>query len=148
MAEDIPLPKRAAKAAWTGLISAVAWILAPAYLSGLLSTYLPSAPIADLGYIYAFGAIITGLQVLGALAEGRVASVPLVSGAFVAVAFYLWYGTGGGMLAVSVSGIGVQLDFRVLAFLLVMPSLFNAARVPVSFLLERTEAGRAAAEVP
>lgn len=94
-------------------------------------------------FIYAFGAVITGLQVLGALTEGMAVSVPFVSGSYVVSAYYIWVATSGGNLPLSAAGLAVVLSFRPIVFLLMLPSLFGALRAPLTFLLEESEVARA-----
>ncbi len=96
--------------------------------------------------IYTFGALITALQVLGALTEGHVLSVPFNSGSYLASALYIWLGTGGGRLSFAASGYQFVLSFQPLLFLLILPSLFSAIRTPLTYLLEQSEAGQAASD--
>ena len=126
------------------VINTVLWILVPSLISSEIVSLLPSTPLASLSFIYAFGAMITGLQVLGALTEGMVVSVPFFSGSYVASAYYLWVAGEGGVLSTNVQGLQLTIEFRLLLFLLVLASLFNAARAPLYFLLHQSEVSRPA----
>jgi len=95
-------------------------------------------------FIYAFGAIITGLRVLGALAEGTGASIPFVTGSYIASAYYIYAAVDGGTLALSTAGVGLSLDFRPLLYLMMLPWLFSAIRTPLAYLAEEHEAARPA----
>ena len=138
--------RRVFRAALLLVLNAVLWILIPTLISSEVRSVLPSTPIGSLAFIYAFGAIITGLQVLGALTEGRALSVPFVSGSYVASAYYVWVAAEGGLLSTDVRGLHFTFEFRLLLFLLVLSSLFNAARAPLTFLLHQSEAARPASD--
>ncbi len=134
--------RRVGRAALVLVFNAALWILLPSLIGGFLAQALPSTPLAVPEFIYAFGAVITGLQVLGALTEGMALSVPFTSGAYVVSAYYIWAATGGGYLPLSAAGINIVLAFQPLVFLIMLPSLFSAIRVPITFLLEKSEVAR------
>ncbi len=146
--EKVRLRNRAFKATVTLVVNAIAWIVIPSYISSLIAGTLPSIPLANLQFIYTFGAIITGLEVIGALTDGSAVSVPFVSGGYVATAFYIWLAVDGGVLSLSASGIDLTLVFKTLVFLMIIPALFNAIKAPLSFLLERSEIARPARPAP
>jgi len=117
------------------------------YVLSLISGSLPSSPLPiTSAFIYAFGATITGLQVLGVLAEGMAVSIPLVTGSHIALAYYIYVAVNGGTLALSVAGMGLSLDFRPLLYLMMLPLLFSAIRTPLTYLAEEHEATRPAAD--
>jgi len=117
------------------------------YLLDLISGSLSSSPMPITStFIYTFGAIIIGLQVLAALTEGMTVSVPLVTGSHIAVAYYIYAAVNGGTLALTAAGMGLSLDLRPLLYLMMLPSLFSAVRVPLAYLAEEHEAARAAAD--
>ncbi|HMD79295.1 MAG TPA: hypothetical protein VKF39_04850, partial [Nitrososphaerales archaeon] len=87
-------------------------------------------------------AVITGLQVLGALTEGMIISVPFESGGYLAVAIYIYLAVDGGILALTTSGLGFVFSFQPLIFLLVLPPLYGALRTPVTYLMDYHEAAR------
>jgi hypothetical protein len=142
ISERVPLRRRVPKAAFSLVGNVIVWILLPSFISSYLAASLPSIPLANLSFIYAFGAVITGLQVLGALTEGMAVSVPFVAGSYLVSAYYIWAATDGGMIPVSAAGVSIILSFRPLVFLLMVPSLFNAVKAPVTFLLEGNEVTR------
>jgi hypothetical protein len=148
IAESVPLRRRVLRAVYLLVVNAIVWVAIPSVVSSALGGMLTSLPLASLTFIYEFGAVITGLQVLGALTEGRAVSMVFSSGSFVAAAYYIWVAGGGGTLSFPVSNITITLDFRTLLFLLVLPSLVGAIRVPLTFLLEQSEAGQPARDLP
>ncbi len=128
-------------------INLILWVIIPSYLFGLVSSSLSSSstPITY-AFIYTFGAIITGLQVLGALTEGMTVSIPLVTGSHIAAAYYIYAAVNGGTLALTAAGMVLSLDLRPLLYLMMLPSLFSAIRVPLAYLAEEHEAARPAAD--
>jgi hypothetical protein len=129
-------------------INLVLWVIIPLVTLGLVSGSMPSNPLAITPtFIYAFGATITGLQVLGALTEGMATSIPSVTGAHIASAYYIYAAVNGGTLALSTAGVGLSLDFRPLLYLIMLPSLFNAIRAPLVYLTEEHEAARPAPDL-
>ncbi len=132
------------KAALVLVVNSVLWILLPTIIGQYLARALPSSPLAVPTFIYAFGVVITGLQVLGALTEGMALSIPFTSGSYFVSAYYIWAATGGGNLPLTAEGISILLAFRPIVFLLMLPSLFSAVRVPITFLLEQSEVARPA----
>jgi hypothetical protein len=148
ISETKPLKRRVFIAIITLVTNFVLWILIPSAISFFIATTMPDLPLANLRFILTFGAIITGLQVLGAITDGLAISVPVFSGAYVASAFYIWEAVEGGTLSFVAAGMPVTVSLRTLVFLLVLPALFNAVRGPVEFLLEKSEAGLPARELP
>jgi hypothetical protein len=130
------------------VINVTLWLIIPSLILGLISGLLPSSPYPRetimWAFIYAFGAIITGLRVLGALAEGTGASIPFVTGSYIASAYYIYAAVDGGTLALSTAGVGLSLDFRPLLYLMMLPWLFSAIRTPLAYLAEEHEAARPA----
>jgi hypothetical protein len=123
------------------VINVIIWVIIPSFIFSLISGLLPSTPLPIAStFIYAFGATITGLQVLGALTEGMAASVTFVTGSHIASAYYIYAAVNGGTLALSTAGIGLSLDFRPLLYLMILPSLFSAIRTPLAYLAEGHEA--------
>ncbi len=121
------------------------WVIIPVvHLQSHLQVVAFQALSITPTFIYTFGAIITGLQVLGALTEGTGASVPFVTGSHIASAYYIYAAVDGGTLALSTAGMGLSLDFRPLLYLMILPSLFGAVRAPLAYLAEEHEAARPA----
>jgi len=50
---------------------------------------------------------------------------------------YIWYATNGGVLGVETSGITLALSFRLMLYVLVLPSIWAAIRAPLSYLVWR-----------
>ncbi|MDA4123875.1 MAG: hypothetical protein OK438_00300 [Thaumarchaeota archaeon] len=139
---EVPLSRRVLKATLVLVLNATLWILVPSILGAFISRALPSSPLTIPLFIYEFGAIITGLQVLGALTEGKALSIPFVSGSYVVSAYYIWVATDGGNLPLTAAGVDITLAFRPIVFLIMLPSLFGALRAPLTFLLEESEVAR------
>ena len=130
------------------VVNMTLWVIIPSLIFGLISGLLPSSPLAfSRTFIYAFGATITGLQVLGALTEGMGVSIPFVTGSYIASAYYIYAAVDGGMFALSTAGMGLSLDFRPLLYLMMLPSLFGAIRTPLTYLAEEHEAARPATDI-
>jgi hypothetical protein len=130
-------------AVWAGFLNAVMWVVVPLFLYRSLGESLSTASFAvSLPFILAFGIPITVLQALGALTMGMAPSVLFLSGSYLAEAFYIWSAANGGVLSFKVQAISVGLFFQPLLFLLMLPSLFWSVRVPLTFLLEQSEAGQ------
>ena len=153
MGESVPLTSRLLRAAATAGVNLLVWLIIPYLLYGRLSQ-LEGSSGSSLGYsafsldlVYTFGAIITTLEVIGALTAGMAISVPFISGGYVASAYYIYVALNAGTLQLAASGLGLTIDFQPLMFLLLLPSMFNALKCPIEFLLERSEAGRAASEM-
>jgi len=142
MGERIPLSHRVGRAAYVLAFNLVLWVAIPILLSNLLSQALPSSPLAIPAFVYAFGAVITGLQTLAALTEGMAISVPFSSGGYIASAYYIWAVTAGGNLPVNTAGVSLVLSFTPIVFLLMVGPLFGAVRAPLLFLLEQSEVAR------
>jgi hypothetical protein len=141
--EKIGWRRRIVRAMVLGALNIVFYIVIPSilfqYLNSLASgVSIPLTPTL----IYTFGAVITGLQVLGALTEGMVVSVPFESGGYLATAVYIYMAADGGILALSASGFNFAFSMQPLIFLLVLPPLYGALRTPISYLLEYHEAAR------
>lgn len=127
------------------VVNVIFWIIIPSYVFGLISGSLPSSPLPiSSAFIYAFGATIIGLEVLGALTEGMAVSIPFVTGSCIASAYYIYAAVGGGTLALSTAGTGLSLDFQPLLYLMVLPFLFSAVKAPLAYLAEQHEAARPA----
>lgn len=146
-----PWNSRVSRAALVAIMNILLWIVVPYFFynqfSGLVAS---SGSVGGLAlspdYIYTFGAIITGLEVIGSLTAGSAISVPFVSGGYLASAYYVYSIVSGGSLAVAASGLQFVFSFAPLLYLLILPSLFAALKQPITFLLDQSEAGRAASD--
>jgi hypothetical protein len=141
--EKVGWGRRVTRAMMLGLLNVILWIFIPTILFQYLASISPgvSIPLTPT-LIYTFGAVITGLQVLGALTEGMIISVPFESGGYLATAVYIYMAVDGGILALTASGLGFVFSFQPLIFLLVLPPLYAALRTPVMYLMEYHEAAR------
>ena len=126
----------------------VLWVVIPGAISSLIARTVPGLPLDSLGFVFSFGALITGLHVLGALMDGTALSVPFVAGGHIATAVYLWTALEGGVLSFVAGGSAITLGFEPLLFLMILPLLFSAVRVPVVFLLDSSEAGLPERDIP
>jgi len=125
------------------LLNIILYIIIPSILLQYLASIdqginIPLTPTL----IYTFGAVITGLQVLGALTEGMIISIPFESGGYIATAVYIYMVFDGGDLALTAAGHSFIFLIEPLVFLLVLPPLYGALRTPITYLLEYHEAGR------
>ena len=141
--EKVGWRRRITRAVLLGVLNVILYILIPSILFQYLTSIAPGVPIPlTQTLIYTFGAVITGLQVLGALTEGMIVSVPFESGGYLATAVYIYMAVDGGTLALSASGLGFVFSIQPLVYILVLPPLYGALRTPLSYLLEYHEAAR------
>jgi hypothetical protein len=135
--QKISTRKRILKASWVLLLNVLLWIVLPFYIGTLLSKWVPSSPITIPAFVYEFGIVLTVLEVGAALTQGMAISVPFISAAALVSALYLWMITNGGNLAVSAQGTNLVLEFQLLVYLLIVPSLWAAIRAPLSYIVHR-----------
>jgi len=138
---------RVIRAALTLITNVVVWVLVPNLLSGFVTSSIPTTSFTTT-LVITFGIVITALQTLGALTEGMTLSIPFNSASYVASAYYIYIAADKGNLSLAYQGIRIQIVFPLLLFLLMLPSLFNVVRIPITFLLEMSEAGQEAKPVP
>ena len=132
--------KRTTQAILLFVLNIVAWVILPEFFFSLVSNIAPSNSLSMTpASMYAFGFTITGLQVLGALAEGTIASIVLRSGSYISLAYYLYSIVNGGTITLTASGIRTSFDFQPLLFLIVLPPLYNAVRTPLIYLAQEYE---------
>ena len=151
---QVSLWSRVSKATFAGVLSAVGWILFPYFIStrlsasGLLAAAgtAVSGTLFSTGYLLAFGTILTALFVLAAATDGMAVSMPFGFGANLASAYFIYAVTSGGVMDLSFQGQQIVLSFQPILILLMLPSLIGAARAPINFLLERSEAARASSD--
>jgi len=142
--EKVTWERRITRAIMLGLLNGILWIFVPVVLLSYLESIAPGVSIPFTStLVYTFGAVITGLFVLSALSEGMIVSIPFESGGYLAAAVYIYVAVDGGSLALSASGINFVFSIQPLTFLLVLPPLYGALRVPLSYLLDYHEAARA-----
>ncbi len=121
------------------ILNLVLWILIPQYLGSLLSSRVPSTPLAVPTFIYTFGLIIIALQVVAALTEGMGISFPFVSAYHLVFAYYVWVVTQGGLISVAANGTHIVFYFTPLVYLILVSPLFDAFRAPAAFVLRRMQ---------
>jgi hypothetical protein len=61
----------------------------------------------------------------------------MISAVALLTVVYIWYATNGGVLGVETSGITLALSFRLMLYVLVLPSIWAAIRAPLSYLVWR-----------
>jgi len=131
--------RRVLRAAGILALNLVLWVIIPQYLGSLLSSSVPSTPLAIPAFIYTFGLIIALFQVVAALTEGMGISVPFVSAYHLVTAYYNWVVTQGGLISVAANGTHIVLYFTPLVYLILVSPLFDALRAPLAYLLQRRQ---------
>lgn len=119
------------------VVNLVLWVAIPYYLGTLLVGRVGGSPLTIPAFVYEFGLFFTVLEVGAAFFDGMALSVPFLSGVAVLSAAYLWLVTNGGDLSISTGSIFVALDMRLLLYVFIVPSLWAAARAPLSYLVWR-----------
>jgi hypothetical protein len=141
--EKIGWGRRITRGMMVALLDIVFYIIIPSILFQYLGSVYQGVNIPLTStLIYTFGAVITGLQVLGALTEGMIVSIPFESGGYIAIAVYIYMAVDGGTMALTAAGHSFVFLIQPLVFLLVLPPLYGALRTPISYLLEYHEAAR------
>ncbi|MDG6925931.1 MAG: hypothetical protein JRN09_05210 [Nitrososphaerota archaeon] len=142
MSQRPGLRSRVANASLALVVNALIWFFIPEYLLGALGQ--ADAGVASFTYalVLVFGMTITGVEVLAALTQGSALSTLFSAGASIASAFYVYLATGGGVVSVTSGAVTVVLTFPVLVALMVIPALFNVARLGISYLLDESEGSR------
>ena len=135
------------RAAFTLISNFLIWFVIGNYLASLFSKSVPTTPFTT-SLVLTYGIVITALQTLGSLTEGMGLSVPFNSGSYIASAYFTYVAADGGNLIIAYQGIRIQIAFPLLLFLLMLPSLFNVLRIPLTYLLDGSEAGREAKDLP
>jgi hypothetical protein len=135
------LSSRLASAALALAVNLLFWFIVPYYLLGSLEQSSSGIPLTY-GLIYVFGATITAIEVVAALTKGTAVATIFNAGGSLATAFYIYLSTGGGDLSITSSGVTVDLSFPVLLTLILLPPMFNALRLGISYLLDESEGSR------
>ena len=135
------------RAALVLITNVLIWFVVGNLLSSLITGSIPTTSFTS-SLVLTYGIIITALQTLGALTEGMALSVPINSASYIASAYFTYLALDGGKLSVAVQGLRIQLVFPLLLFMLMLPSLINVVRIPLIYLLEGSEAGREAKDIP
>lgn len=140
--------RRIAKAAWALVINVILWIVVPYYIGTLLAGRVGGTPLTIPTFVYEFGILFTVLDVGAAFFDGMAISVPFLSGVAVLSAVYLWLVTNGGSLSLVASGLTISLDFTLLVYVFILPSIWAAIRAPLSYLIWRRALRSAPAQQP
>ena len=133
----VTMRKRVTSAVGALVVNAVLWIVVPYYLGIYLAGVVPDLALTIPAFVFEFGVLFIVLDVGAAFFQGMAVSVPFLSGAALLSAVYLWLVTNGGNLHVSASGTTIGLQFQLLLYVLVLPSLWAALRAPLSYLAWR-----------
>lgn len=142
------MKRRVAKAVWALIINAVFWIVIPYYVGTYLASRVPETPLAIPTFVYEFGILFIALDVGAAFFDGMAISVPFLSAVALLSAVYLWLVTNGGYLTFNASGTSIALGFKLLVYVLVLPSIWAAIRAPLAYLIWRRAARTVAPAVP
>jgi hypothetical protein len=145
---NVPRRKRVTSAIWAFVINVILWIVIPYYIGTLLVGKVPDTPLTIPTFVYEFGVLFTFLDVGAAYFQGLAISVPFISGAAIFTAVYLWLVGNGGALSVTASGLNIGFDFRLLLYLVILPSIWAAFRTPISYVIWRRAAQAEAPEAP
>ncbi len=119
------------------IINAIFWIVIPYYLGSYLASKVPETPLSIPTFVYEFGILFIALDIGAAFFDGMAASVPFLSSVALLSAVYLWLVTNGGLLSFNASGTTVALGFRLLVYVLILPSIWAAIRAPLAYLIWR-----------
>ena len=133
----VTMRRRILSAVWALIVNVILWIVIPYYIGTLLVGRVPDSALTIPTFVYEFGVMFVILDVGAAFFQGMAISVPFISGAAILSAVYLWLVTNGGTLTVDTSGIDITLAFRLLLYVLVLPSIWGAIRTPLSYLVWR-----------
>jgi len=129
--------KRIMSAVWALLVNVIFWIVIPYYVGVFLSGRVPESALTIPTFVYEFGAIFIILEVGAAYFQGKAMAVPMISAVALLTVVYIWYATNGGVLGVETSGITIALSFRLLLYVIVLPSIWAAIRAPLTYLVWR-----------
>ena len=133
--QTITTRKRITSAIWAFVVNAIFWIVIPYYVGVLLTGRVPESALTVPTFVYEFGILFIILEVGTAFFQGRAVAVPMISAVALLTVVYIWYATNGGVLGVETSGITVALSFRLMLYVLVLPSIWAAIRAPLSYMV-------------
>ena len=134
---DIPMRKRVTSAVVAFILNTILWLVIPYYLSSLLVGRVGESALTGLTFVYEFGILFIILEVGAAFFQGKAISVPFISGAALLSIAYLWLATNGGNLTVDAAGLSVSLDFQLIVYVLILPSVWAAVSAPLSYMIWR-----------
>lgn len=142
--QTITTRKRIMSALWALVVNVIFWIVIPYYVGVFLSGRVPESALTVPSFVYEFGILFIILEVGAAFFKGKAVAVPMISGVALLTVVYIWYATNGGILGVETSGITIALDFRLLLYVLVLPSIWAAIRAPLTYMVWRGAARKEA----
>ena len=129
--------KRILSAVWALVVNVVFWIVIPYYVGVFLAGRVPESALTVPSFVYEFGVLFIILEVGAAFFQGKAVAVPMISGVALLTVVYIWYATNGGILGVETAGITIALSFRILLYVLVLPSVWAAIRAPLAYMVWR-----------
>ena len=129
--------KRITSAVWAFVVNVIFWIVIPYYVGVFLTGRVPDSALTVPTFVYEFGILFIILEVGAAFFQGKAVAVPMISGVALLTVVYIWYATNGGILGVETSGITLALSFRLMLYVLVLPSIWAAIRAPLTYLVWR-----------
>jgi len=135
--QTITTRKRITSAIWAFVVNAIFWIVIPYYVGVFLTGKVPDSALTVPTFVYEFGILFIILEVGAAFYRGKAVAVPMISAVALLTVVYIWYATNGGVLGVEASGITLALSFRVMLYVLVLPSIWAAIRAPLSYMFWR-----------
>lgn len=130
----MPLWRRVLGALGALVANVVLWILLPLYLGNLVQKELPTSAITNQTFVIEFGIVITALAVAAAITSGKAISIPFRSASSLLMAYYLWAAFNGGNFEVATSGVAVNIEFTLLLYFLMLPSLWGAVKAPLEYM--------------
>ena len=122
---------------WALVVNVIFWIVIPYYVGVFLTGRVPDSALTVPTFVYEFGILFIILEVGAAFFQGKAVAVPMISGVALLTVVYIWYATNGGILGVETSGITLALSFRLMLYVLVLPSIWAAIRAPLTYLVWR-----------
>lgn len=135
--QTITTRKRITSAIWALVVNVIFWIVIPYYVGVFLTGRVPESALTVPTFVYEFGILFTALEVGAAFFQGKAVAVPMISAVALLTVVYIWYATNGGILGVETSGITLALSFRLMLYVLVLPSVWAAIRAPLSYMVWR-----------
>ena len=135
--QTITTRKRIMSAVWALVVNTIFWIVIPYYVGVFLTGRVSDSALTVPTFVYEFGILFIILEVGAAFFRGKAVAVPMISGVALLTVVYVWYVTNGGVLGVETSGITLALSFRLLLYVLVLPSIWAAIRAPLTYLVWR-----------
>jgi len=135
--KPITTRKRVMSAVWALVVNVIFWIVIPYYVGVFLTGRVPDSALTIPTFVYEFGVVFIILEVGAAFFQGKAVAVPMISAVALLTVVYIWFATNGGILGVEASGITVALSFRLLLYVLVLPSIWAAIRAPLAYMIWR-----------